>query len=123
MFNSNNNVNFSTSSDNPFRSDCENPNDLLNDNTNMSTISLSTTIVNAALQSNTSRMLRLDWPDNMSDLSFGSFPDLLESTMSSGELNNFEQSTINEQNKCASGSSISEALFAINNTTNLLLQN
>lgn len=43
----------------------------------------------------------------MSDLSFGSFPDLLESnTLSSttGELNNFEQSTItntNEQNKCA----------------------
>jgi hypothetical protein len=43
----------------------------------------------------------------MSDLSFGSFPDLLESnTLSStpGELNNFEQSTTtnsNEQNKCA----------------------
>jgi hypothetical protein len=42
----------------------------------------------------------------MSDLSFGSFPDLLESnTLSStpGELSNFEQSTIpnsNEQNKC-----------------------
>ncbi|CAF0889864.1 unnamed protein product [Rotaria sp. Silwood1] len=123
MLNTNNNANFPISSDNPFQSDCENPNDLLNDNTNMSTISLSTTIVNAALQSNTSRMLRLDWPDNMSDLSFGSFPDLLESNMSSGELNNFEQSTINEQNKCASGSSISEALFAINNTTNLLLQN
>ncbi|CAM4816236.1 unnamed protein product [Rotaria magnacalcarata] len=122
MFNANNNTNFLTSIDNPFRSDGENPNDLLNDNTNMSTISLSTTIINAALQSNTSRM-RLDWPDNMSDLSFGSFPDLLESNMSSGELTNFEQSTINEQNKCASESSISEALFAINNTTNLLLQN
>jgi hypothetical protein len=55
--------------------------DLLNDNTNMSTVSLSSmidyftliisiififiaTIVNAALQSNTSR-LRLDWPDNV----------------------------------------------------------
>lgn len=43
----------------------------------------------------------------MSDLSFGSFPDLLESnTLSStpGDLNNFEQSTVtnsNEQNKCA----------------------
>jgi hypothetical protein len=44
----------------------------------------------------------------MSDLSFGSFPDLLESnTLSStpGELNNFEQSTTitnsDEQNKCA----------------------
>jgi hypothetical protein len=43
----------------------------------------------------------------MSDLSFGSFPDLLESntlSSTSGEINNFEQSTItnsNEQNKCA----------------------
>ena len=39
----------------------------------------------------------------MSDLSFGSFPDLLESS-TAGELNSFEQSTItnvNEQNKCA----------------------
>ncbi|CAF4136831.1 unnamed protein product [Adineta steineri] len=112
----------SISSNNPFRSDCENPNDLLNDNTNMSSVSLSTTIVNAALQSNASR-LRLDWPDNMSDLSFGSFPDLLESNLSSSDLNNFEQSTTNEQNKCASENSISETLFAINNTTNLLLQN
>ncbi|CAF4753222.1 unnamed protein product, partial [Rotaria magnacalcarata] len=41
MFNANNNTNFLTSIDNPFRSDGENPNDLLNDNTNMSTISLS----------------------------------------------------------------------------------
>jgi hypothetical protein len=122
LFNSNNASDHPTSSDNPFRSDCENPNDLLNDNTNMSTVSLSTTIVNAALQSNTSR-LRLDWPDNMSDLSFGSFPDLLESNTPSGELTNFEQSTNTEQNKCASENSISEALFAINNTTNLLLQN
>jgi len=43
----------------------------------------------------------------MSDLSFGSFPDLLESntlSSTSGEINNFEQSTItnsNEQNTCA----------------------
>ena len=43
----------------------------------------------------------------MSDLSFGSFPDLLDSNTSlstPGELNNFEQSTVpdsNEQNKCA----------------------
>lgn len=37
----------------------------------------------------------------MSDLSFGSFPDLLESNTQSGELTNFEQSTNNEQNKCA----------------------
>jgi hypothetical protein len=37
----------------------------------------------------------------MSDLSFGSFPDLLESNISSSELPNFEQSTTNEQNKCA----------------------
>jgi hypothetical protein len=43
----------------------------------------------------------------MSDLSFGSFPDLLESnalSVTSSELANFEQSTItnsNEQNKCA----------------------
>jgi hypothetical protein len=37
----------------------------------------------------------------MSDLSFGSFPDLLESNTPSGELTNFEQSTTNEQNKCA----------------------
>jgi hypothetical protein len=38
----------------------------------------------------------------MSDLSFGSFPDLLESNISSGDLTNFEQSTTNtEQNKCA----------------------
>lgn len=42
----------------------------------------------------------------MSDLSFGSFPDLLESnTLSStpGELHSFEQSTLpdaNQQNKC-----------------------
>ncbi|CAF3354613.1 unnamed protein product [Rotaria sp. Silwood1] len=128
MFSTNNTPDLSTSSNDVFHNDCENPNDLLNDNTNMSTVSLSTTIVNAALQSNTSR-LRLDWPDNMSDLSFGSFPDLLESnTLSStpGELNNFEQSTItdtNEQNKCVSETSISEAMFAINNTTNLLLQN
>jgi hypothetical protein len=100
MFNSNNTTPDlpSSSSDNPFRSDCENPSnfycflsfysssispldDLLNDNTNMSTVSLSSmillfyidyyfivifiaTIVNAALQSNTSR-LRLDWPDNV----------------------------------------------------------
>lgn len=60
MFSSNNIPSFSTSSDNIFRSDCENPSknhflfeiffykyciiyldDLLNDNTNMSTISLS----------------------------------------------------------------------------------
>ncbi|UJR35597.1 hypothetical protein I4U23_028348 [Adineta vaga] len=128
LFNTNNTHDLPTSTNNLFRSDCENPNDLLNDNTNMSTVSLSTTIVNAALQSNTSR-LRLDWPDNMSDLSFGSFPDLLESnTLSStpGELNNYEQSTItntNEQNKCASENSLSEALYAINTTTNLLLQN
>ncbi|CAF2380202.1 unnamed protein product [Rotaria sp. Silwood2] len=128
MFSTNNTPDLSTSSNDVFRSDCENPNDLLNDNTNMSTVSLSTTIVNAALQSNTSR-LRLDWPDNMSDLSFGSFPDLLESnTLSStpGELNNFEQSTItdtNEQNKCVSENSISEVMFTINSTTNLLLQN
>ncbi|CAF3379141.1 unnamed protein product [Rotaria sp. Silwood1] len=146
MFSTNNTPDLSTSSNDVFHNDCENPSnnqqiflilflhmisfedDLLNDNTNMSTVSLSTTIVNAALQSNTSR-LRLDWPDNMSDLSFGSFPDLLESnTLSStpGELNNFEQSTItdtNEQNKCVSETSISEAMFAINNTTNLLLQN
>ncbi|CAF1174340.1 unnamed protein product [Adineta ricciae] len=117
-----NNLNISTTSNNPFRSDCENPNDLLNDNSNLSSVSLSTTIVNAALQSNTSR-LRLDWPDNMSDLSFGSFPDLLESNLSSGELTNFEQSTPIEQNKCASENTMSDALFAINNTTNLLLQN
>ncbi|CAF1109270.1 unnamed protein product [Adineta ricciae] len=124
MFNAINNHDLPTTSNSLFTSDCENPNDLLNDNTNMSTVSLSTTIVNAALQSNTSR-LRLDWPDNMSDLSFGSFPDLLESS-TAGELNSFEQSTItnvNEQNKCASENSISEALYAINNTTNLLLQN
>ncbi len=37
----------------------------------------------------------------MSDLSFGSFPDLLESNVPSGELTNFEQLTTNEQNKCA----------------------
>lgn len=68
MFNSNNNnnTNFSTSLDNPFRSDGENPSneiskfidyysysfhldDLLNDNTNMSTISLSSTIYNLIL--------------------------------------------------------------------------
>ncbi|CAF0866233.1 unnamed protein product [Adineta steineri] len=128
MFNTNNTHDLTTLSNNLFLNDCENPNDLLNDNTNMSSVSLSTTIVNAALQSNASR-LRLDWPDNMSDLSFGSFPDLLESnTLSStpGELNSFEQSTItnsNEQNKCSSENSISEALYAINNTTNLLLQN
>ncbi|CAF0720324.1 unnamed protein product [Rotaria sordida] len=128
MFSTNNTSDLSTSSNDVFHRDCENPNDLLNDNTNMSTVSLSTTIVNAALQSNSSR-LRLDWPDNMSDLSFGSFPDLLESnTLSStpGELNNFEQSTItdtNEQNKCVSENSISEAMFTINNTTNLLLLN
>ncbi|UJR10374.1 hypothetical protein I4U23_014579 [Adineta vaga] len=130
-----NDLNISTTQNNPFRSDCENPmtyhtiqfiflylDDLLNDNSNLSSVSLSTTIVNAALQSNTSR-LRLDWPDNMSDLSFGSFPDLLDSNLSSGELMNFEQSTTTEQNKCASENSMSDALFAINNTTNLLLQN
>ncbi|CAF4733133.1 unnamed protein product, partial [Rotaria socialis] len=105
LYNINNTSDLTASSNDVFHNDCENPNDLLNDNTNMSTVSLSTTIVNAALQSDTSR-LRLDWPDNMSDLSFGSFPDLLESnTLSStpGELNNFEQSTvtnINEQHKC-----------------------
>jgi len=37
----------------------------------------------------------------MSDLSFGSFPDLLDSNTTSGELGNFEQSTTTEQNKCA----------------------
>ncbi|CAF4413368.1 unnamed protein product [Rotaria socialis] len=123
LYNINNTSDLTASSNDVFHNDCENPNDLLNDNTNMSTVSLSTTIVNAALQSDTSR-LRLDWPDNMSDLSFGSFPDLLESnTLSStpGELNNFEQSTvtnINEQHKCVSENSISDAVFAINNTTN-----
>ncbi|CAF4898162.1 unnamed protein product, partial [Rotaria magnacalcarata] len=123
LYNTNNTPDLTVSSNDVFHNDCENSNDLLNDNTNMSTVSLSTTIVNAALQSNTSR-LRLDWPDNMSDLSFGSFPDLLESnTLSStpGELSNFEQSTvtdINEQNKCVFENSISDAVFAINNTTN-----
>ncbi|CAF0979180.1 unnamed protein product [Rotaria magnacalcarata] len=140
LYNTNNTPDLTVSSNDVFHNDCENSSnifektfqnfssfsiedDLLNDNTNMSTVSLSTTIVNAALQSNTSR-LRLDWPDNMSDLSFGSFPDLLESnTLSStpGELSNFEQSTvtdINEQNKCVFENSISDAVFAINNTTN-----
>jgi hypothetical protein len=37
----------------------------------------------------------------MSDLSFGSFPDLLESNIPPGELASFEQLTTNEQNKCA----------------------
>ncbi|CAF4420846.1 unnamed protein product, partial [Adineta steineri] len=63
MFNTNNTHDLTTLSTNLFLNDCENPsNDLLNDNTNMSSVSLSTTIVNAALQSNASR-LRLDWPD------------------------------------------------------------
>jgi len=62
MFNTNNTHDLGTSSDNLFRSDCENPSntilkiffysysipildDLLNDNTNMSTVSLSSMIV------------------------------------------------------------------------------
>jgi hypothetical protein len=63
MFNTNNTPDLATSSDNLFRSDCENPShipntflifcsysffisdDLLNDNTNMSTVSLSSMII------------------------------------------------------------------------------
>lgn len=62
LYNSNNPPDLPTSSDHPFRSDCENPSnelfffilqtilisildDLLNDNTNMSTVSLSSMII------------------------------------------------------------------------------
>ena len=37
----------------------------------------------------------------MSDLSCGSLPDLLESNALSGDQINLEQSTTDEQNKCA----------------------
>lgn len=46
----------------------------------------------------------------MSDLSFGSFPDLLESNTPSGDLTNFEQSNTTEQNKCAVSDSSSRPL-------------